>query len=326
MKKITFNSLVIKSMTREHISHCIDLWVLNFNEANETIQYLPVQWSKDIGLLQNYLEEHVENKRGIVVYSHGELVGFMAYDRFKFHGEETAISPVIGHASVKQGKSIIYREMYRHIAGIWVIDGALNHLITTYPSDQSLVDSLFHLGFGVYVVDAFRGITPIPNPTQVPIREAKHTDLAEIKRLAKEFREYFLRSPVFLVTKQEDDEYYTSLLNDENGKVFVTENNDGLTGFLYIRVNDKSDVYSLAVKGVGKIDKLGAYMEESARGSGGALSLLNAAINWCNERGLETIHVDFESANLFASGFWSKHFTPSLYSLKRRVNQDILKE
>ncbi len=324
MTKITYKSIKIQSMTQEHIPHCIDMWVSQFNEANETLEHLPVQWTDDTTLLQKYLEEHIEKKQGIVTYSHDEIVGFMVYDRFKFHGEETAIAPVIGHASVPQSRSIIYREMYRHLAGIWVADGALNHLVTCYTSDEKLVEVLFKLGFGVYVVDAFRGINPIPNSNTVSIREAKLTDLAEIKRLAEEFREYFLQSPVFLVTKQQNDDYYTSLLNDENGTIFVTEKKDGLTGFLYIRENDKPDRFALTTKGIGMIDKLGAYMEESARGSGAALSLLNAAINWCTERGIDNIHVDFESANLFASGFWSKHFTPSLYSLKRRVNQDIL--
>lgn len=324
MIKITYNSLETQPMTREDISQCVELWVSQFNQANTTLEYMPVQWSKDTGVLEKYLDDRIEKNQGIVAYSQGELVGFMTYERFMFHGEETAISPIIGHASVPQSRSIIYRELYRHVAGIWVDDGALNHLVTIYPSDEKLVNALFRLGFGVYVVDAFRGNMPIPNSSKIPIREAKLSDLAEVKRLAKEFRKYFLQSPVFLVTKKENHEYYTSLLNDEKGKIFVTEKKDGLSGFLYIRENDKPDLYTLTTKGIGMIDKLGAYMEESARGSGAALSLLNAAINWCSERGIDTIHVDFESANLFASGFWSKHFTPSLYSLKRRVNQDIL--
>jgi GNAT superfamily N-acetyltransferase len=248
----------------------------------------------------------------------------MAYDQFMFHGEETAISPIIGHASVPESRVIIYREMYRYLAEVWVADGALNHIITSYTSDEKLVETLFHLGFGVYVIDAFRGNNPIPDSDKVPIRKAELTDLAEVKRLAEEFREYFLRSPIFLVTKKENDGYYTRLLNDEKGTVFVTEKNDGLAGFLYVRENDEADRFTLAAKGIGMIDKLGAYIEESTRGSGAALSLLNAAITWCIERDIFIIHVDFESANLLGSGFWRKYFTPSLYSLKRRVNQDIM--
>lgn len=322
--KITYSSLETHQMALEHVSSCIELWVSQFIEANETLEYLPSQWIEDTSLLQAYLEEHIEKKQAIVAISQEVIVGFMCYDRFTFHGEETAISPIIGHASIPEGRPIIYREMYRKVAGIWVTDGALNHLITCYTSDRKLVDALFPLGFGVYVVDAFRGNNPISNTGNVPTKEATQDDLPEIKRLVNEFREYFLQSPVFLVTKQEDDEYYTNLLNDENGKIFVTEKTDGLTGFLYIRENDDADRFTLATKGIGMIDKLGAYMEESARGSRAALSLLNAVINWCKEQGIESIHVDFESANLFANGFWSKHFTPSLYSLKRRVNQDIL--
>jgi len=248
----------------------------------------------------------------------------MAYDRFRFHEDETAFSPIIGHASVRQDRSRIYQVMYRHLSGVWVSDGVLNHMITSYSSDRKLVDSLFHLGFGVYVVYGFRDVSPVPNIGNVTVREANLSDLDEVKRLATEFRHYFLQSPVFLVNKQEDDEYYTSLLDNDNGSAFVTESDGKLSGILNIRINDKPDVYSLAAKGIGKIDKLGAYIEESARGSGNGLVLLNAAVGWCSERGITIVHVDFESANLYASGFWTKHFTSSLYSLRRKVNQDIL--
>jgi len=311
-------------MTIDLVPDCIKLWVSQFKEARGNLQHLPVQWSEDTDLLQSYLEQHLEKGQGIVSHSGGELVGFMTYDRFMFHGEETAFSPITGHASVPQGRSRIYQVMYRHLSGVWVSDGALNHMITSYTSDRELVDSLFHLGFGVYVVDGFRDVSPVPNTGNVTVREANLTDLAEVKRLATEFRHYFLQPPVFLVNKQEDDEYYSSLLNNKNGSVFVTESDCKLTGVLYIRINDKPDVYSLAAKGVGKIDKLGAYIEKSARGSGNGLVLLKAAVDWCGERGINIIHVDFESANLYASGFWTKHFTPSLYSLRRKVNQDIL--
>ncbi|MCW4012860.1 MAG: GNAT family N-acetyltransferase [Candidatus Bathyarchaeota archaeon] len=323
-KKITYASIEIELMKREHVSSCIALWVSQFDEANDTLEYLPLQWRDDTSLLQTYLEGRIDKKQGIVAYSHGEMVGFMAYDRFMFHGEETAISPIIGHASVPESKVIIYREMYRYLAGVWVADGALNHIITSYSSDEKFVEALFHLGFGVYVIDAFRGNNQIPDPDKVPIRKAELKDLAEVKRLAKEFKEYMLQSPVFLVTRNQKDEYYTTLLNDEKGTVFVTEENGGLTGFLYVRENDEAEVFSLAAKGIGVIDMLGAYVEEPARGSGAALSLLNAAITWCIEHDIHIIHVDYESANLLGSGFWSKYFTPALYSLKRRANQDIM--
>lgn len=51
LKKITYASLEIKLMTREHVSSCIDLWVSQFNEANEALEYLPVQWRDDTSLL-----------------------------------------------------------------------------------------------------------------------------------------------------------------------------------------------------------------------------------------------------------------------------------
>jgi GNAT superfamily N-acetyltransferase len=322
--KPTYRSLEVFPLTSDHVQGCIDLWVTQFKVARASNPNLPEAWLLNTSLLETYLCNHVEKNQGVVAYSKGELVGFMAYDQSMFHGEMTSFSPIIGHASIPESRSTIYRVMYSHISAIWVSSGSLSHMITSYTSDQSLVDTLFHLGFGVYVVDGFRGTKPITSGSSLPVREAKHSDLPEVKRLAEDFRQYFLGSPVFLVTKQQKDEYYTDLLDNPDGVTFVTENNEGLTGFLYVRVNDQPDVYALAAKGVGMIDKLGAFVDEKARGSGAAVELLKAAVDWCGARGLDVIHVDYESANLYGSGFWAKYFPPSLYSLRRKVNQDIL--
>ena len=312
-------------MTTDHIHDCVNLWVSQFIEARSQLPYLPEDWLNDTTLLEKYLTSHIEKEQGIVAHSGGVLAGFMAYDQLPFHGELTSFCPVIGHASVPENRSTVYRVMYRHLAEIWVSNGSLSHFITSYTSDKKLIDALFILGFGAYVIDGFRDSTPIKTPTSnIPVRKATHSDIPEVKRLAEDFRQYFLRSPIFLVSKQEQDEYYTELLNNNDGVTFVTENSNGLTGFLYVRVNDKPDIYQLAPKGVGKIDKLGAYVEEESRGTGAAVELLRAAVDWCREKGVEVIHVDHESANLQGGGFWAKYFTPSLYSLKRRINQDIL--
>lgn len=322
--KSTYRSLEVSTITGDHVQSCIDIWVSQFKEAQASLPYLPEAWVRDTSLLETYLRSHVEKKQGIVAHSNGELVGFMAYDQSMFHGEMTSFAPIIGHASNPESRSTIYRVMYSHISDIWVSSGSLSHMITIYTFNQSLVDALFHLGFGVYVVDGFRGTEPISIGSSLPVRKARQSDLSEVKRLAEDFRRYLLRSPIFLVTKQQKDEYYSDLLDGPDGATFVTENDEGLIGFLYIRVNDKPDVYTLAAKGVGKIDKLGAFVDEEARGTGIAFELLKAAVDWCGARGLDTIHVDYESANLYGRGFWAKYFPPALYSLRRKVNQDLL--
>ena len=181
------------------------------------------------------------------------------------------------------------------------------------------------MGFGIYVIDGFRDTKPLTAPeSKMVIRKATHADTQELKRLSEEFRQYFLRSPIFLVAEKQDDQKYSELLNDDTGVVFVAENSDELKGFLYVRENNKPDIYQLASKGIGNIDKLGSYVKEESRGTGASVELLRAAVDWCNERGLDIIHVDHESANLPGGRFWAKYFTPSLYSLKRKVNQDIL--
>ena len=56
------------------------------------------------------------------------------------------------------------------------------------------------------------------------------------------------------------------------------------------------------------------------------MSLLSYMLQWCNEKGIDYVHVDYESANLYASGFWPTHFVSTMFSVKRRVNPDILSQ
>ena len=325
MNYVTYGSLDLSTMTREYVSDCVRLWVTQFKEAREKLPDLPASWGADTVHLRSYLEQHVDKGQAIVAESHGRLVGYMAYDRSVFHGEETAFSPVLGHASVPGGRSTVYRAMYRYLSGVWVADRALNHIVICYTCDERLIEAMFHLGFGVYVVDCFKDTSRFSiQESVVAVREATVFDLDELTRLGEESRRFYREPPVFLVRNQEPRSYYESLLNREDGNVFVTEVEGKLAGFLYVSINDAADHYSLAARGVGLIDEIGAYVEPSSRGYGAGSALLGTAVDWCREKGVEVIHVDFESANLFASGFWPKYFTPSLYSLRRRVNMDIM--
>ena len=132
LDKITYDSLELSQMTHDHVTACIDLWVSQFKEARENLVSLPVLWSENTNLVQSYLKEHVKKGFGMVARSQDKIVGYMTYDRFNFHGEETTISPIIGHASVPHCRPTVYRVLYRHLSSVWVSDCSLNHIINNY--------------------------------------------------------------------------------------------------------------------------------------------------------------------------------------------------
>jgi GNAT superfamily N-acetyltransferase len=325
-ENISYDSIIIEPMREEDAQPSIELWATQFEDAKSMVQDIPEKWVTDTSALSLFLEEHIKTGKGIVAKADGDVIGYMVYDRFLFHGADTAFCPIMGHASVESGRARIYQKMYKYFSGLWVEDAVLDHIVTFFSHDIQLKKALFGLGFGLYVVDALRSTDPINPDGGVSIMKASLSDVDDIARLGEESRSYYRDSPLFLVKDKEKRKHYEDFIKDNGAAVFIAVLHGKTVGFMSIRKNREDDVITLADKGTGMIDTLGAYIQPSHRGHGIGACLLSHVIEWCREQGINPIHVDYESANLYASGFWPKHFTPTMYSVRRRINPDILFE
>jgi GNAT superfamily N-acetyltransferase len=323
-KHISYDSIEIEPMREEHVQPSIELWTTQYRNARNTVRELPEKWITDLTAIRLFLEEHAEKGKGIVAKTDGDVIGYMVYDRFPFHGADTVYCPIMGHASFESGRAKIYQEMYRSLSDIWVRDAVLDHIVTFFSLDVQLKQVLFNLGFGLYVVDAYRSVDPIDSNGSVSIMEASPNDVEDVMRLGDESRSYYREPPLFLVRDEEKREYYEDFISNREAAVFIAELDGKIVGFMSVKKNRGDDVITLADKGTGIIDELGAYIQPSCRGHGIGAHLLNHVLEWCREQRIDYIHVDYESANLYASGFWPKHFTSTMYSVRRRVNPDIL--
>ena len=200
----------------------------------------------------------------------------------------------------------------------------MDHIITFFSLDVQLKQVLINLGFGLYVVDAFRSADPVDSNGGASILKASLSDVEAVMRLGEESRYYYRESPLFLVRDKEKRKYYEDFIRNNEAAVFLAELDGNSVGFMSIKKNPGDDVITLADKDTGMIDELGAYIQPSCRGHGIGARLLSYVLEWCREQRIDHVHVDYESANLYASGFWPKHFTPTMYSVRRSVNPDIL--
>ena len=314
----------VTTMSMDHVEASAELFVSRYEAARKTLRVLPDTWSEDPSHVRSFLSNHVGDGSAYVAERGGEPVGYMAYDSFPFHGERKAFCPVLGHASVEAGRSLIYLEMYRALSRRWVEDGVLGHFVTYFSDDAVLRDLFFGLGFGLYVVDCFGPPEPVAGSGQADVREGSVDDLPELVRLDEEFRRFTVEPPLFLVREKLSQRRYERLLTDGGSRVFIAEAGGRAVGFIYVRRNDEDDAVTLSPRGVGMIDVIGAYLEPDARGRGVGEQLLDRAFEWCRGNDVSSVHVDFESANPYASRFWPKYFTPVLHSVKRSVNQDIV--
>ena len=323
--RTSYTSITIEKIREEHIQQSCDLWVKEYQRQTMMVKELPANWVTDSSQLRLFLKKHVESGRGIVTLTEGDVVGYMVYDSFNFHGAEIVYCPIMGHSSVEPERVRIYQSMYKHLSGLWVKESIIDHIITFFAPDTKLEDELYQRGFGLYTVDAFRLNEPVQSNCSASILKASLDNIDDIMQIHNEFRAYMQEAPIFLVGNKENREFYENFIINKDSAVFIAEVNGETVGFMSIRRSNEDDIITLATQNIGRIDELGAYIQPSNRGQGIGTGLLKSVINWCREQGIEKIYVDYESANLYASGFWPKHFRPTMYSVKRRVNPDIIK-
>lgn len=318
--------IVIEPLEAAHIPQATALWQERYRAAASALPGAPGLWLGDATPLIAVLSAYAGKPDAVIAREGDALVGYMLGVRSTFHGEPTAYCPIFGHAVCDDDVELAYPLLYRRLAAQWVAEGCLNHLITFFAADEALQRALYELGFGLMVVDALRPIAPPlaerPAPEGLRIIRAGVEQTAEVMALGEESGAYYAQSPLFLAREPRNEDYYRGLLADPALAAFAAYWEGRPVGLLNARIPDEDDLFTLADRRTGMLDPLGAYIQAEYRGRGIGAQLVRRALGWCAEQGLERVHVDFESANLFARAFWPRYFTPYLYSVKRRINQD----
>ncbi|MBN1431133.1 MAG: GNAT family N-acetyltransferase [Anaerolineae bacterium] len=327
LEKIDRSLLRTTAICESHIPELHALWACRYQPVRAQYDYLPRAWLDDTSMFAHFIEQHVGEGNGIVTLLDDTVIGFMTYDAFDFHAEPTAFFPIMAHAAHEDYKLVAYSEMYNTLSQTLVDKGCLNHMMTFFAPDQRLQEYLYELGFGLYLVDAYRDQQPITPGTLSPDIEVKraHSEaLDPLSTLVKESDSFYHQAPLFLMREADGKEAILEMLTDDNQAVFVAAKGKRLLGFIHVRCHDENDVFTLRDTSTATIDPLGAYIKKEYRGAGIGRQLLHEAITWCCRQNISTIHVDFESANYHANQFWPRYFTPILYSVKRRLNNDVV--
>lgn len=327
LEKVDQTLLCIDTIRESHIPELYELWKSQYQKMVDQYDYLPRTWLDDAALFSGFIEQHVSKDVGIVVTLDDTIIGFMTYDALDFHGELTAFIPILAHASCDTYKLVAYSKMYNTLSQVLVDQGYLNHIVTFFATDRQLQKYLYELGFGLYVVDAYRDRQPISLGMASPgitVRKAHGEDIDQLFALVKESDAYYSEAPLFLTREAEDKETLREMLADSTQAVFIAIKDNALLGFMNARYNGENDPITLSNPVTAMIDPLGAYIKKDFRGAGIGKRLLHEVVSWCNREDIPTIHVDFESANDRANQFWPRHFAPILYSVKRHLNNDVI--
>ena len=319
------DEVAVTPFSETHLPDAWLLWKKQYEEELSASHALPDGWNKNREEIQSFLRKRMNSGYSMVASNGNDIIGYMLFDIFPFHGETTAFCPIIGHAALRQYRRQIFEELYQSLSKALVTKGIMNHIVTYFAHDEGLEESVFELGFGLIVVDAFCGLNRIISGNSgIDIVQADSGHVEVIERLGEESRGFYLEPPLFLTREKRSHEHYDKLFGKDSA-IFLAFKDGEPIGIMQIRKNKELDAITLCDMNTGLIDQMGAYIKPKHRRRGIGTALLLRCVQWCQNRGIPRIHADFESANLSGRSFWLKHFTAAMHSARRTIYPDALR-
>lgn len=317
-----FHEYNITNMQEADIDKAIEIWGSQYRRYCSSNDAFPVYWKNKTNELEEFLRDKIQNNRAIVAKLKGEVVGFLSYEEFHFNGEDTVFCPAIGHSAIEEHKESIYLSLYKTLSQRCVDKGVFNHMWTIFYNDIELRGVLFEVGYGSYLIDAFSTVDVSDgNSCSCVVREATSEDINVLCELVEESREFYRSAPLFLRRDKMSDGEISQVI--EQGNVFIAWDSDIAIGFINVSISEENNVFDMSTCNSGLIDEIGAYIKPEYRGKNIGKALLESISKCCSNKNISSIHVDFETANLYGNKFWKKYFEPMLLSMRRTINKDI---
>lgn len=319
--------LQIKRYTATHIEESIELLhALYLDEREHHTTFLSFDFTKDIlkQLLEN-LSKHSDY--GYALFDDDEFVGFIIghvipslwgkYDGF--------YSPLHANAMKKPYRKKGYQYLYQHMAQDLVSNNILSHAITLHTNDDVSMNTWFHLGFGLRLIDSLKPIdqtsqTTLPNTMNIQRITKENTK--DILPLHKKLHFYFEQSPLFMPQSEEDESKdILAFINHEDQYMYGLYQQGQAVALMKLKQTGEN--YLTQDKNA--IHICGLYVDEQLRNQGIASTFLDSIETIFYNMGYTLMGVDFESFNIKGANFWHKYFTPYTYTLTRRIDENILK-
>jgi len=289
--------------------------------AREANPLIPARWT-EADAYRSELEALHRRGSGVAMLQGDRMVGFLA--AFEVRRGETwtytpewawAAEPV---ASAGLSRHAVIQELYAATAAGWVEAGFRAHFVAVLAGDRSALRALEWIGFGHSTMDGLRDLAPIGAEPGVVVRRAVRADAPTLAELEDGLRAHLVASPVFLAlgpARTLTDQ--RRRVADSDAAVLLAEVDGRVVG--HMLVGPSSDDAATIIRDAATASITGAFVRPEHRRAGVAETLLSAAIEWARAGGYERLAVDFETANLLASRFWTRSFRPVTITLARRI-------
>ncbi|MFO7990736.1 MAG: GNAT family N-acetyltransferase [Thermoplasmata archaeon] len=305
----------IQEFDEDHIQKAAELFVSSYEKQREKTPILPKKKS-----LYDDVTTALTNKlgrRGFAAFEDGEMIGYMIEtgSAENFMGKRTAFSlGLYSHSAVEDNRERIYQKLYERLSDTWIKKGYHAHIFSFWARDETLLFTLFRLGFGMTHFELMRDLS-LPEKVQTTISIRRLDTALPIKKLEMEHREYYPKAPLFWLPWEDysfQEEFQGCLLGAYDG--------DKIVAYMHLKTDD-AETPLLASEDTCRVAS--AYAEHDYRGKGVGTALLREAVLWAKESDLKRLYVEGESANIQGGNFWMKHFEPVVYTVRRCVDERI---
>lgn len=322
--------IVYEPFAERHVARAAEIAALRIGRLRRVAPALPARWAAST-TWSSVLSSIAQHGVGRAAVRGGRVVGILAGSPVAA-GLPRVYCP---EGAAGAAPDLGARDARRIIEGLaeaaerdWVAAGLRSHYVSVTADDAALRETLAWLGFGIAVVDALVAIDALPvaaSPVAVAapgfaIRQAGPADLDVVLELEAGLRRHLVDSPTYLVIGRpvEPAEWSASLADDASATLLAEDGAGAAVAFL--RIGPPADDVAQVVRDATIVAISRAFTVPDRRGTGIAAALLAAAAGWARERGAARVSVDFESANILATRFWTAHFTPVVLTHNRQLH------
>lgn len=289
-----------------------------FRGARRHNPLLPTRWEQAATYLPEF-DSIQRHGRGLALVDRARLHGYLVAFEVARGDRRWTFTPEWAWGARGRDRTRGIQDLYAAAAAEWVANGFRTHHVSVHASDRVGSDAWAWLGFGHEMMDGIRDLTPIPTTAaSVRVRRATRADAATLGELEEGLRQHVAGTPVFFsLGPARSLEEQRRRIGRADAAVLLAEVDGETVGHLL--VGPSADDAATVIRDERTASIGGAFVRAEHRRAGVAETLLSAAIAWARDGGYERIAVDFETANLLATRFWTRSFRPVTYSLVRRL-------
>jgi len=312
----------IEPFRQDYLKDAVELFIQNYKDEQTANPLLPSRAVNEPEWILNTLKS-LAAEPGVAIFQKNRLIAYMITGfLFPFKGQNTVLVPVFCHSSVSFDKQELYQRMYMKLAGEWARNRQHIHIIGHFAHDSVLQETIFQLGFGAFLAERTRDLSPVSENKNFEITEEK--DYRKLVEIQVEHTRYYPGSPIFISKNSEIKTVATDLKSHAGkGDAFLVYYEGDSPGAYFIVGDSTTGEEGFLLQKTGTAQIKAAYTQPHLRGKGIGQAMLQRAVEWSHQRGYKRLLVEHETANYYGGNFWRKYFNPYLYFSFRYIDNTI---